>query len=68
MLKKFGSMTGISAEKITAFLGNDLQKLGNLKMEDLMNTFLMSLKQIAEKRGDANTTGRESSSKMEEAG
>uniref|UniRef100_A0A914GR18 Uncharacterized protein n=1 Tax=Globodera rostochiensis TaxID=31243 RepID=A0A914GR18_GLORO len=50
MLRSFCTISGISKEMIRTFLGDDLQKLDKLKMEDLMKTFLESLKQVAGKK------------------
>ncbi|KAI3420338.1 hypothetical protein GPALN_003647 [Globodera pallida] len=50
MLRSFCTISGISTEMIRTFLGDDLQKLDKLKMEDLMKTFLESLKQVAGKK------------------
>lgn len=58
MLKNFGTIMGVPAEKIRTFLGNDIQKLEKLKMEDLLSTFLESLKQMAEKK-DKETVQQE---------
>ncbi|KAL3110347.1 hypothetical protein niasHT_011785 [Heterodera trifolii] len=50
MLTNFCSVTGFSVETIRAFLGDELHKLDKLKMDDLLTTFLASLKKVATKK------------------